>query len=86
MPRLSEFSGIAIFMYWLDHLAPHFHAIAAEHEAVVAIADGRHLRGGLPRPAARLVDQWRRLHHEELAARWASAQVPEALQPIEPLR
>lgn len=26
MPTLSEFFGITIRMYWLDHAKPHFHA------------------------------------------------------------
>ena len=29
MPRLSEFYGIAIYMYWQDHAPPHFHAFYA---------------------------------------------------------
>jgi len=35
MPRLSEFYGIAICMYFADHNPPDFHAIYAEHEALI---------------------------------------------------
>ena len=35
MPRLSEFYGIVIYMYFADHNPPHFHAIYAEHEAPI---------------------------------------------------
>ncbi len=68
MPRLSEFYGIAIYMYFADHNPPHFHAIYAEHEALVQIDDGSILRGGLPKTAAKLVEQWRTLHHAELVS------------------
>ena len=34
MPRVSEFFGIAIYMYYNDHMPPHFHAEYAEHEAI----------------------------------------------------
>ena len=41
-------------MYLEDHNPPHFHAIYGDHEAQVAIADGRIIEGELPRDAARL--------------------------------
>jgi len=40
MPRLSEFYGIAIYMCFADHNPPHFHAVCAEHEALVRIDNG----------------------------------------------
>jgi len=86
VPRLSEFYGIAIYMYFSDHNPPHFHAIYAEHEALVRIADGSVIGGSLPKTAARLVEQWRQLHADELSANWAAAQEPSALSGIEPLQ
>ena len=86
MPRLSEFYGIAIYMYFADHNPPHFHAVYAEHEALVRIDNGTILRGDLPRTAVKLVEQWRKLHHGELLDDWELAQQPSALNPIEPLQ
>ena len=86
MPRLSEFYGIAIYMYFADHNPPDFHAIYAEHEALIRIDDGATIRGDLPRTAARLVEQWRTRHHDELLANWLLAQQPAALSSIEPLQ
>ena len=86
MPRLSEFYGIVIYMYWGDHTPPHFHAIYGEHEALVRIEDGACLRGGLPRTAGRLVGQWASLHRAELLANWQRAQAAEALVSIDPLQ
>jgi hypothetical protein len=86
VPRLSEFYGIVIYMYFADHNPPHFHAIYAEHEALIRIDDGSTIRRDLPKTAARLVEQWRTLHHDELLANWTLAQVPAALRGIEPLQ
>ena len=66
MPRISEFYGIVVYMYWRDHAPPHFHAIYAGEEAQVRIGDGTILAGSLPRTAANLVTEWAQLHRDEL--------------------
>lgn len=86
MPRLSEFYGSVISMYWRDHNPPHFHAIDGGEEALVVIADGTLLAGSLPRTAARLVAEWTQLRRDDLVADWEPAQVPDSLLPVEPLR
>ena len=86
MPRLSEFYGIVVYMYWKNHQPPHFHAIYGESEALVRIADGQFVAGSLPRTAARLVREWAELHRGELVADWERAQAGDTLLPIEPLR
>lgn len=86
MPRLSEFYGIVVYMYWKDHNPPHFHAIYGGDEALVVIADGSVLAGSLPRTAARLVEEWALIHRDELTENWARAQVPDPLLPVDPLR
>jgi hypothetical protein len=40
----------------------------------------------LPRTAGSLVEEWRRLHVEDLVANWQRAQEPAALSSIEPLQ
>ena len=82
MPRLSEFYGIAIYMYWADHEPPHFHAIYAGQEAQVSIASGRVIAGSLPRTATNLVREWAAVHGPELAEDWRRAQAREELLPI----
>jgi len=86
VPRLSEFYGIAIYMYFRDHNPPHFHAIYAEHEALIRIDDGSLVGGELPRTASQLVERWRKLHLAELIENWEMAQEPAALSTIEPLQ
>jgi len=35
MPTISRFFGIVIQMFWREHAPPHFHALYAEHEALI---------------------------------------------------
>lgn len=85
MPRISQFYGIAIYMYYRDHAPPHFHAIYGEHDAEVAIESGEVLDGRLPRRAANLVREWAAAHREELEANWIFARQGQAMTPINPL-
>lgn len=85
MPRLAAFYGIVIWMYRPDHPPPHFHARYGEHVAQIELDGLRVLNGSLPPRALRLVREWARVHHDELAENWALAQDLEPLVPIEPL-
>jgi hypothetical protein len=85
MPCVSQFFGIAIFMYYNDHLPPHFHAEYAEHEATISIATLEVLTGELPRRARALVLEWASLHRRELSENWERARrgvTPEAISPL----
>lgn len=55
MPRISEFYGIVIEMFFRDHPPPHFHARYAGEEAVIEIATGEVIAGSIPPRARRLV-------------------------------
>ena len=70
MPTISVFYGIVIQMFWLDHEPPHFHALYAEHEAVIDIRTLTVLRGGLPKRALALVREWAKQHRDELMENW----------------
>jgi len=85
MPRISEFFGIVIRMFYNDHWPPHFHAEYGEHEAVYRIETIEILRGGLPRRAHALVVEWTTLHRAELAENWERAREGRVLRDIEPL-
>jgi hypothetical protein len=58
MPRISEFYGIIIEMYWSDHNPPHFHAKYGEHRAEIDIRTVELIRGRLPPKAVVLVLEW----------------------------
>jgi hypothetical protein len=85
MPRISEFYGIIIEMYWSDHNPPHFHAKYAEHRAEIDIRTLGVLRGRLPAKAIGLVTEWAALHQDELLTQWERARNHQSLEKIEPL-
>jgi hypothetical protein len=85
VPKIAEFYGIAIYMYFRDHGAPHFHAIYGDHEAVFAIQGLRLLEGQLPRRALALVRAWAKLHGDELQRNWELARANRPLRQIAPL-
>ena len=85
MPRISEFFGIIIAMYFNDHPPPHFHAVYAEHEALIAIGTLEVIKGSLPRRALALVLEWAALHRKELRENWENAREGKAVARIEPL-
>jgi hypothetical protein len=45
MPTISQFFGIVIQMFWREHAPPHFHAMYAEHEALIGVRSVSPLNG-----------------------------------------
>lgn len=84
MPEISRFLGIAIKMYYRDHLPPHFHAEYREYELVVHLESGV-VEGRFPRRALRLLLEWFEAHRSELEEDWALAVERKPLKPIPPL-
>jgi hypothetical protein len=85
MPRIAQFFGIILTMYYEDHNPPHFHAEYGEYEAEVLISDGSIHEGELPRRAKALVFEWWGLHQDELAANWERCRAKQRPLPIAPL-
>jgi hypothetical protein len=85
VPRLSDFYGIVIYMYWSDNDPPHFHAIYGGSKAQVLIETGEVIAGRLPRTAARLVREWAELRRTELLEEWRRARASQELLPIDGL-
>jgi hypothetical protein len=65
MPCVSDFYGVAIYMYYSDHAPPHFHAEYGGDEVEIEIQTLQVLRGGLKRRAMGLVLEWAALHHKD---------------------
>ena len=84
MPRILEFFGILIFMYFSKHGKPHFHAQYQNFMATITIDDGE-VKGNLPNRALSMVQEWREIHKQELLNNWAQARNHGALAPIAPL-
>ena len=85
VPRISEFYGIAIYMYHCDHAPPHFHAIYAGWEAGIMVDSGALMAGSLPPAAQRLVQMWVERHRAELLRNWRRARRGRPLSRIAPL-
>ncbi len=86
MPKISYFFGIAITMYWSDHLPMHFHAEYGEFKAKINIDEARIFEGNLPPRIAGFVIEWTMLHKNELIENWNRCLRKESPIKIEPLQ
>lgn len=85
MPTISEFFGILIFLRFLDHNPPHFHAKYGNQEVTIDIVNGT-IRGEMSERALRLVLEWLDLHRDEIMEAWHKAANGEQPGKIEPLK
>ena len=86
MPKICEFFGIKIYIYWDDHHPAHFHAKYAGDDAQISIEDLTVMRGKLAPRAMGLVIEWATLHQKELRKAWKQAIEQKQIKPIAPLR
>lgn len=70
MPVISHFYGIAIKMYFNDHLPPHFHAIYGEYNGIFSTETLELLEGDLPERSIRLIKEWSSNYQMELSKMW----------------
>ena len=70
MPRITEFLGITIAMFYNEHAPPHFHVRYAEYRATICIDSPGLLTGDLPPCALGMVVDWKRKHKAELQRDW----------------
>lgn len=85
MPRISEFFGIVISMFYNEHQPPHFHVFYNEYSIQIVIDNFAILSGQLPPKALSLVIEWASLHKEELLKEWELAKEHKSLFKITPL-
>ncbi|MEO5500012.1 MAG: DUF4160 domain-containing protein [Ginsengibacter sp.] len=86
MPRISEFYGIIIWMYWKDHNPPHLHATYGEFEILININDFSIYAGYFPARAFGLLMEWALLHQQELLENWELMKQSLPLKTIEGLK
>ena len=70
MPIVAKFDGIKILFYNDEHPPPHFHAIFAEHEAMIDIESLDVLQGYLPLPKLRKTKAWAAERRGALFSAW----------------
>lgn len=88
MPKISEFYGISLYMYWFDkqkHQMPHFHARYGGQEAVFDL-NGVCMEGALGVRASRLVTEWAQEKRLELLSAWTSASSGKEIPWVLPLQ
>ena len=86
MPRVCEFYGIVIYIYYDDHPDPHFHAIYGDQEVQVRLEDLSVMGGRLPPRAMGLVVEWASGRRAALEEDWRLAEDHLPLKRIPPLR
>src|ERR1700737_4301799 len=74
MPGISQFHGVSIYMYFLEHAPPYFHAMHGDDETVITIAPPGLFLGPLPGNALKRVLTWATLNQAALLANWQLAQ------------
>ncbi len=87
MPRISEFFGIVIYMYWFDnkrHKKPHIHAVYQNNEAVFDL-EGNCLSGDIGNRALRLIQDFISERQSELQLAWKKAIVGEEVPWVKPI-
>lgn len=70
MVKLATFGQVRIEVRGSEHGLPHFHVIAADFAAVVAIDNPRMLRGGMPASLWIKVRPWATANRAALMAAW----------------
>ncbi|MBI5839457.1 MAG: DUF4160 domain-containing protein [Chloroflexi bacterium] len=85
MPRIAEFFGVVISMFYKEHAPPHFHAAYGQFEASVTIDPIQINKGQLPPRVKSLVFEWAAMYQQELRENWDLARKGEPLKKIPPL-
>jgi hypothetical protein len=70
MPTVAVVDGIRIEFYFDDHPPPHFHARYAEFLVQIDMATLEIIKGSLPKPQLRSVQDWASPRRVALRAAW----------------
>lgn len=84
MPIISRFYGIIIAMYYRDHAPPHFHARYGDQEVIIEIETGK-ITGSMSSRALSMIQEWRKMHINELLDDWKLVEQNMPLKKINPL-
>ena len=84
MPEITRFYGIIIKMFFAgnEHNPPHFHAIYGEYVGEFDIRTLDMIEGDLPKKAQGLIQEWGKIHKNDLMEIWISQQFRK-LPPLE---
>lgn len=86
MPVISAFYGMIIRMFHDDHNPPHIHIQYGDKETLIEIRTGKLLKGSFSSRQKKLIEDWRKLHKNELLKAWDDCQAlkqPKKIKPLE---
>lgn len=70
MPVIKIIDSIKIYLYFFDHLPPHFHAIYAEYQVLIEIDTLEIYSGSLPNKQLKKVIDWASKNQDYLRQKW----------------
>jgi hypothetical protein len=70
MPVVAIINGIRIEFYFDEHPPPHFHARYGEFVAQIDLETLEIIKGSLPRPQMRTIQQWATSRRQALQQAW----------------
>ena len=70
MPVIKIIDSIKIYLYFFDHLTPHFHAIYAEYQVLIEIDTLEIYSGSLPNKQLKKVIDWASKNQDYLRQKW----------------
>jgi Domain of unknown function (DUF4160) len=83
VPVVAIVEGVKIVFYANEHPPAHFHALIAEHRAVVDIVGLKIVAGSLPAAKRSKVLSWAAQRKDALLERFTAALAHEKVEPIE---
>lgn len=84
MPKLSEFYGIIIYMFFSDHTPPHFHANYQGYDMLVEIMSGQ-TKGDFPKRGRSMVLSWLKQNKPAIVESWNLLQEEGKIRKVKPL-
>lgn len=69
MPTVGRFDGITIYIYYSDHIPPHFHAKYGDYEATFLLNGDFH-NGEMPKRQCKKIKKWATQNYDYLVEQW----------------
>jgi len=87
LPRISNFGGMTIVVYYNDHNPPHFHIIYNEVRCRILIESGKYMSGHqkLPKTKEKEALKWLELHRNDIMRAWNDCRANRVPSKIPPL-
>lgn len=84
MPKITEFNGMKIYVYFDDHDPPHFH-VRGQDKAEIYINTGEYKNGLLPLKKRRDILIWLNKYRNDIMETWIDCQEYRKPRKIPPL-